>query len=386
MAAFAQGEYRERVKAVSAKMQEKGIDTLVVLKETHLCYLTGYEGYSDYVPQAAILRAGDLDPVLILREMDTKCAYPTVYLDQSRVEAYPEKYVGNANRSPWDIIGERTLHIAHGGRIGVEFGSRGFSHSDYLLFMSALGARTAEDATSVVPSVTAKKSAAEIKYMQDAAKIVDRALMAGADKIDVGVRECDVAATVTKCLIEGTPEVGGGPGVPIFMPVTPWDKAPHLRWTDRQYEKQRQTNFEVAAFVHRYYCPLSRTVYLGTPPDRYRFLHEAVVAGFTSALGAVKPGAIAGDIYRAFAKTFKPSGIRKESRIGYSLGIDEGAYGEGSFSLQEDDRTVLEADFTFHLIVGIWEREDSYIFSEAIRVTPNGAESFTKLSRDIMVR
>lgn len=293
--------------------------------------------------------------------------------------------IGAADRTPWDIIGKRTLEIAQGGRIGIEFGARGFSHSDYLHLMSALGGRTVDDATSVVPSVTPKKSAAEIKYMQDAAQIVDRALMAGADKIDVGVRECDVAATVTKCLIEGTPEVGGGPGVPIFMPVTPWDKAPHLRWTDRRYEKQRQTNFEVAAFVHRYYCPLSRTVYLGSPPDRYRFLHEAVLTGFTSALAAVKPGALAGDIYRAFAKTFKPSGIRKESRIGYSLGIDE-AYHEGFFSLQDDDSTVLEAGFTFHLIIGIWEREDSYIFSEAIRVTSNGAESFTKLSRDIMVR
>src|SRR5262249_38950524 len=226
--------------------------------------------------------------------------------------------------------------------------------------MRALGGRAVEDATSVVPSVAIKKSANEIKYMQDAARIVDRAVMAGADKIAVGVRECDVAATVVKCLTEGTPEVGGGRPGSLVMPVTPWSQAPHLGWTDRQYEKQRQTNFEVGARVHRYCCPLSRTVYLGTPPDRYKHVHNTVLAGFTAALDAVKPGALAGDIHRAFMKAFKPGGVRKESRIGYSLGID---WADGCFSVQDDDNTVLESGFTFHLIIGIWEREDSYIFS-----------------------
>ncbi|RUV68590.1 M24 family metallopeptidase [Mesorhizobium sp. M5C.F.Cr.IN.023.01.1.1] len=382
MAAFAPGEYRDRVKKVSIKMQEKGIDTLVVLNEAHMCYLTGYEGFSDYVPQAAILRAGDIDPILIFREIDIHCAYPTVYLDQSRIEWYPESYIGTAARSPWEVIGNRILAVAQGGRIGIELGAKGFSHRDYECLTHALGGRKVEDATPVMPNVTIKKSAAEIKYIQDAARIVDRALTAGADKIAVGVRECDVAATAMECLIRGTSGVGGGPAE-VIMSVTPWSQAPHLRWTDRPYERQRQTNLEIAAFVHRYYCPLSRTVYLGTPPERYKYVHEAVLAGFTASLAAVKPGALASDVYRAFIKAFKPSGIRKESRIGYSLGIDAS---DGAFSLQDDDNTVLEADFVFHLLIGVWEREDSYIFSEAVRVTPSGAATFTEVPRDMMVR
>ena len=292
-------------------MQAKGIDTLVVLNEAHMCYLTGYEGYSDYVPQAAILRAGDADPVLIFREMDIHCAYPTVYLDKSRIECYPESYIGTAARSPWEVIGKRIVEIAQSGWIGIEAGAKGFSHRDYERLIHAVGGQKVEDGTSVVPSVTIKKSASEIKYMQDAARIVDRALTAGANKIAAGVRECEVAATVMQHLAEGTAETGGGPGVPVTMPVTPWSQAPHLKWTDRRYEKQRQTNFEIGAFVHRYCCPLSRTVYLGTPPDRYKHVHETVLAGFTAGLAAVKPGAQAGDIHRAFMKAFKPGGVRR---------------------------------------------------------------------------
>ena len=60
-AAFEASEYRQRVRAVTDEMQTRGIDTLVVVAEANLCYLTGYEGFSDCVPQAALLRAEDED-------------------------------------------------------------------------------------------------------------------------------------------------------------------------------------------------------------------------------------------------------------------------------------------------------------------------------------
>lgn len=383
MAAFETKEYRERVQKVSRAMQAKGIDTLVVLAEAHMCYLTGYEGFSDYVPQAAILRAGDQDPILMFREMDIHCAHPTVYLDPSRVEWYPESYIGTAARSPWEVIGRRVLEIAKGGRIGIEPGAKGFSHHDYEKLIGALDNHAVVDATSVVPSVKIRKSPAEIAYMRQAAKIVDSAVQAGAARIAVGVRECDVAATVMEHLASGSAQCGGGPSVPVTMPVTPWAAAPHIKWTDRPYERGRQTNFEVGAFVHRYCCPLSRTVYLGTPPDRLRYVHQTVLDAFLAALAAVRPGATCGDVHRAFSKAFSGKGVRKESRIGYSIGID---WSDRCFSLQDDDTTALDIDYTFHLIIGIWEREDAYIFSEAIRVGPKGGESFTSVPRELIVR
>lgn len=383
MPAFETTEYRDRVRRVSMAMTAKGIDTLIVLSEANMCFLTGYEGYSDYVPQAAIVRAGDQDPIMVLREMDIHCAYPTVYLDPSRVEHYPESCIGTAARSPWEVIGARVLEIARGGRIGIEPGAKGFSHSDHERLMAALGGRAVVDGTSVVPSAKIKKSPAEIACMRKAAKIVDKAVLAGAAKIAVGVRECDVAATIMKTLAKGTPDCGGGPSVPVTMPVTPWAQAPHIKWSDRRYANGRQTNFEVGAFVHRYCCPLSRTVYLGEPPARLRYVHETVLGAFHAASSAVRPGATCGDVHRAFAKAFSGKGVRKESRIGYSIGID---WSDLCFSLQDDDTTVLDVDYTFHMIIGIWEREDAYVFSEAIRVGPNGGESFSSVPRELLVR
>ena len=383
MSAFEQSEYRDRVQQVSAAMQKSGVDTLVILAEANIFYLSGYEGFSDYVPQAAVLRAGDQDVTLILREMDIHCAYPTVYLDESRVEWYPESLIGTPERSPWEVIGARVKEIAQGGTIGVEYGASVFSYRDHLALADTLDGESVVDGSGLVETSKKKKSNAELDYMRQAAVIVDNALQKGIAQIAEGVRECDVAATILHQLTAGTAQCGGGPTKPPTMGVGTRAAAPHLKWTDAPYAAGAQTDFEIGGYVHRYACPLSRTAYLGDPPQRLLDVHSAVLDGFLSAEAAIRPGGTCGDVHRGFAEAFYPHGVRKESRIGYSVGID---WSDLCFSLQGDDATVLEVDYTFHLIIGVWEKADAYVFSEAFRVGPNGGESFSKTPRQLFVR
>ena len=384
MAAFTDREYRERVQRVCTGMEASGIETLVIFSEPHMCFLTGYAGLSDYVPQVTVVRAGDQDARIILREMDIHCANPTVYLDASRIECYPESCIGTTEHSPWDVIGTRVLEIAGDGTIGLEYAADNFSFSDHQALTKALGDRPLIDGSHVVPKAKIKKSATEIGFMRQAATIVDNAMANGIAMIKEGVRQCDVAALITHDLIAGTPEYGGDATKAVTMPTGPGvAQAPHLKWTDAPFRPGDQTDFEIGGFVHRYACPLSRTSYLGDPPERLLYVHDAVLAGFEAALGAVRPGATCGDVHRAFAAEFYPRGVRKESRIGYSLGLD---WSDLCFSLQDDDETVLETDYTFHLIIGVWEPEDAYVFSEAIRGGEQRGESFSKTPRELFVR
>ena len=384
MAAFEASEYRERVERVSTGMEAAGIDTLVAFSEPHMCYLTGYEGRSDYVPQVTVIRAGDQDARIILREMDIHCAHPTVYLDQSRVECYPESTIGTPDRSPWEVIGARILEIAGEGRIGLELDADTFSFSDHQALAKALGDRPIVDASNLVTQARIKKSPAELACMRQAATIVDRALQNGIAEIAEGVRQCDVAARITHDLIAGTPDCGGDAPNAVTMPTGPGvAQAPHLKWTDAPFRPGDQTDFETGAFVHQYTCALSRTSYLGDPPPRLLQVHDAVLTGFEAALAAVRPGATCGDVHRAFAAEFQPRGVRKESRIGYSIGLN---WSDLCFSLQDDDETTLETDYTFHLIIGVWEADDAYVFSETIRVGEERGESFSRTPRILFVR
>ncbi|MFD9667982.1 M24 family metallopeptidase [Rhodococcus sp. NPDC059968] len=381
--AFETWEYRTRLDGVRQSMSEAGLDALLVFQEGNLCYLTGYEGWSAYVPQAALVTLDD-DPLLILREMDLLCADST-WLPEGRLAGYSESFIGSAERSPWEAIGEMVKGtVGASARIGAEISGPGLGYHDYGKLVDALGVESLCNATGLVAKQKRVKSERELAYMAEAAAIVDRAMLAGIGSIAVGTRQCDVAATIMAALCSGTETIPGGPPrQPPTMPAGPIANAPHLKWTDDAYSAQQQTNFEIAAVRRRYVCPLSRTVYLGTPPKRLAEIHRGVLDGFHAALEAIRPGASCSDVARAFEVAFLPHQIRKQSRIGYSVGVD---WTDGGASLGHNDHTEIVTNMTFHVIIGVWEAGEGYVFSEVVRVTDDGAESLSNVPRVLFER
>lgn len=384
MPAFGQQEYRERTARLRQRMAESGMDALLILNESNMNYLTGYDGYSEYVPQLALVCQDDEDPWLILREMDVACAAATSYLPHSRLLGYPEKYISSRERTPWQPIGDLIRERTRSRRIGVELTAKVYGVKAHAALGDSLDLSKSNDADGMVSKLKLVKSPAELAYMEQAGKIVDRAMQIGRLEVAVGARQCDVAAAITHALVTGTPEFPGGPSRVLFptMPVGAPATAPHIKWSDGRYAMGCQTNFEIGAFRYRYCCALSRTVFLGEPPARSRYVHQAVVDGFLAAFETMRPGVTCGDVERAFRRTFNPRGVRKESRIGYSIGID---WPDGGASLQDEDETVIEPNMTFHLIVGIWEKDDGYVFSETVRLSDRSAKSLSSVSRDLLV-
>ena len=103
----------------------------------------------------------------------------------------------------------------------MEFTASNFSFADHQALVRVLGDQNLVDGSRVVTCARTRKSPAELGYMRQAAKIVDRALTNGIETIAKGVRQCDVAARITHDLIAGTPDCGGGPVRPVTMPTGP---------------------------------------------------------------------------------------------------------------------------------------------------------------------
>ena len=58
------------------------------------------------------------------------------------------------------------------------------------------------------------------------------------------------------------------------------------------------------------------------------------------------------------------AGYEKASRIGYSIGLNYPPdWGEHTASLRQGDRTVLNPDVCFHMILGMWQ-DDSGVQAE----------------------
>lgn len=383
MPAFESAEFQSRLTAVKKIMEKNGVEALFVIDQPNICWVTGYEGNSAYVPQGMLVTLADAEPVMILREMDIPCATATTWLSEKSLLNYDERILGLGEAVIWKSIGEIIRSRTQTRKLAFERGAAGLSFDNYNALVAALGLEKPVDASGWLNAARAVKSPAELRYMSEAAEIVDHALSCGIAEIKVGARECDVGATILSKLASGTPTApGGAPHSTVTMPVGPFSSAPHLNWSDKRYELNSQTNFEVGAFRHRYCSALSRTVFLGKPSERLRHIDATVRGAFEATVPELKSGGRCMDAYAAFWKAFSPHGVRKESRIGYGIGID---WTEGSYSLQRDDERVLLRDSTVHLIIGIWEKHEGYVFSETFRITDKGGVSFSRMPRKLFV-
>lgn len=380
---FEISEYRDRFAAVRERMAKAGVSALFVVSEPNVSYLTGYQGNSAYVPQGMLVTLDDAEPTLIMREMDIPCAMATTWLSSDSLLAYDERLLGLSTVPVWSAIGRLIRGRTRSRHIALERNAPGLGIDAHAALVSAFADAELTNADGWLNEIRAVKSAAELACMADAARIGEQALLAGIDRIAVGVPESEVGAVILGKLCTGLPgKPGSAPLELVTMPVTPFANAPHLNWSTRSYAPNSQTNFELGAFSHRYCAAVSRTVFLGTPPARLREIDTIVRESFEATLPVIRTGARCSDVYAAFWRAFSGRGVRKESRIGYGIGIN---WNEGNYSLQRDDHRELRADATLHLIIGIWERDEGYVFSETLRVTDGGAQTFCTLPRQLFV-
>lgn len=380
---FEISEFRARLTAVQKKMSSAGVEAFFIISQSCITYLTGYQGNSAYVPQGLLVTMGDPEPVLIMRAMDVACATATTWLSEDNILAYHERMLGLSALPVWRTIGRLIRSRTRSRHLAFERNAPGLGVDAYAAFVESLGDVELSNADGWVTDIRAVKSTAELAHMTDAARIGEQALLAGIARIGVGVPESEIAATIVGKLCSGLPGIPGtAPLDAVTMPVTPFANAPHLNWSNRSYVRNSQTNFELGAFRHRYCAAVSRTVVFGRPDARLREIDSIVRESFEVTLPALRTGARCSDAYAAFWNSFSDRGVRKESRIGYGIGID---WSEDSYSLQRDDHRELRADSTLHLIIGVWEKEEGYVFSETVRVTDHGAETFCTLPRQLYV-
>jgi ectoine hydrolase len=380
---FAVEEFRARLTAVQQKMSRAGVEALFVISQSNISYLTGYQGNSAYIPQGMLVTLQDAEPIMILREMDVPCATATTWLADENILAYDERVLGLSLLPVWREIARIIRGRTRATRLAFERNGPGLGVDAHAALTDALGDIELVNADGWLSEIRAVKSPAELAVITEAARIGEQALLAGIDRIAVGVPESEVGGTIVGKLCSGLPgKPGTAPFDAVTMPVTPFASAPHLNWSNRVYASNSQTNFELGAFRYRYCAAVARTVFLGKPEARLLEIDSIVRDSFEATLPALRTGAKCSDVYATFWRAFAGRGVRKESRIGYGIGID---WTEGSYSLQRDDQRELRADSTLHLILGVWEKEEGYVFSETIRVTEQGARTFCSLPRRLIV-
>ncbi|SFG84383.1 Xaa-Pro aminopeptidase [Halopelagius inordinatus] len=384
---FERSEYERRIEQTKERMHEEELDALVATDPSNMNYLTGYDGWSFYVPQAVILTVDRDEPVWVGRGMDANGARATTQLSDESIRAYSDDHVHSPHDlHPMDYVADVLAELDVGdGRVGLEMDAYYFTAKSYTRLQKNLPEATFEDATLLVNWVRVIKSDRELEYMQEAARISEEAMVAGLDAVEEGVPEYEAARAIYDALIRGTEDYGGDyPSIVPLMPSGDHTGTPHLTWTDREFEEGDPVIIELSGCRHRYHSPLARTTFVGDPPAAMEERMEIVVEGLNAALDAAEPGVTCEQVEKAWRDVISTYDIEKEDRIGYSMGLGYPPdWGEHTASLRPGDETVLKENMTFHMIPGLWFDDFGVELSETFRVTSDGAETLAEFPRKL---
>jgi Xaa-Pro aminopeptidase len=152
----------------------------------------------------------------------------------------------------------------------------------------------------------------------------------------------------------------------------------------RKYTQGETISLELAAAYRHYTSALARTMQLGSKPKKVADVEAAVLEGMNAVLKTIRRGVVAQDVEAAWRSVVARHGFKKESRIGYSIGIGYPPdWGEHTISLRQGDMTVLQAGNTLHAIMGMWMDGWGIEIGETILITEGGCETLAKLPREI---
>ena len=287
---FSREEFSQRLAASRAAMQERGFDLLIISDPSNMNWLTGYDGWSFYVHQAVILTL-EGEPIWFGRGQDANGALRTCFMDPANIIGYADNYVQSTERHPMEALAEMLSRKLGSGVIGVEMDNYWFTAAAFAALNAHLPNATFKDATGLVNWQRAIKSPAELDYMRIAGRLVSRMHERIVEKVEPGMRKCDLVAEIYDAGLRFDSAIGAGGDYPAIVPLLPSGTdaaAPHLTWDDAPMRAGEGTFFEIAGVYHRYHCPLSRTVFLGKPTPTFLDAEKAVLEGMEAGLEAAR--------------------------------------------------------------------------------------------------
>jgi ectoine hydrolase len=381
-------EYNRRIAKTRAAMSARGIDLIVVSDPSNMAWLTGYDGWSFYTHQAVLLSA-EGEPIWWGRGMDAQGARRTVFMAHENIHGYPDHYVQSPERHPMAHLSQLIAELGWSqARVGVEMDNYWFSAAAFETLKSNLKDAEFSDATGIVNWQRAVKSDFEVAFIRKAAKIVDAMHARVVDLIEPGLPKNLLVAEVQKQGVLGAD--GNWGDYPAIVPMLPSGldaTAPHLTWDDRPFRKGEGTFFELAGCYRRYHAPLSRSVYLGQPPQKFLDAEKAVLSATEKGLAAAKPGNTCGQVADAFFDELARHGFQKDSRAGYSIGLSYPPdWGERTMSFRRGDAAVLEPNMTLHFMPALWLDDGGLELSETILITDQGSECLCRTPRRLVIK
>ncbi len=385
--AFEPAEYQRRVDDVRQRMAEAGFDLLICQDPANMGWLTGFDGWSFYTPQAVIVRQDEASPIWFGRAQDAKSAQMTTNLPAENIVSFSEPLVHHSTQHPFDELCDLVKSRGWStSKIGVDLDAHYYTARAHRHLVDGLPDAKIADNRELVNWARLIKSSAELVYMHEAGRIITDTMNNAIAALVPGVRQYEVIADVYRDQITGFDDkYGDYTGLCPLIQVGEGTSTPHLTWTDDPLPDSGLVVMELGAARRHYHAPLTRTIHIGPPPDKMVRLADAIIEGGDRAVEAMKPGTTCEEVEAIWQKVLNRHGFQKPSRVGYSIGLNYPPdWGERTASLRPGDTTVLQAGMCFHFQSGVWLDDFGAAISEPVVVTDRGGERLSSVPRELI--
>ena len=385
---FPKSEYDRRIAQTKQSMVAKGFELIICQDPANMNWLTGFDGWSFYTPQAVLLHLKEEAPIWFGRPQDAKAAHITTDIPSENITTFSETLIHHPTEHPYDDLAE--LIIGRGWakhRIGVELDAHYYTARAHAHLSNGLPNARINDTEQLVNWERLVKSDAELAYMREAGQTVSAVMNRAIEKVAPGVREYEIIAEVYHAQVMGVEgRYGNYSSLCPLIQVGEGTSTPHLTWSEHPLPNDSLVMMELGGARHHYQAPLTRTLYLGRPPADVTKLTETIVEGVDAALDVARPGVTCEAVEAVWQKVLNRNGYQKESRVGYSIGVNYPPdWGERTASLRPGDKTVLQSGMCFHFQSGVWLESIGAAVSEPFVVTENGGERLCDVHRELIV-
>ncbi len=312
--AVGHADYAERLATTRQRIEEAGLDGLLVVSQYNRRYLTGFTPTDHDVTESAglaLVTRGGLALVtstfaLNGIEDEVKPSGATVMLTDGDFA--------------WNVVARALREEGGVKRLGFE--KEWISYDRYSRFHEAFG-----DVIEMVPTedlierVRATKDEAEIGAMRRAADVANRAFAALLEELRVGMTERQIAATLERRMIDLGAE---GPSFPTIVAGGPGGALPHWVPSDRPVQAGEPLLIDFGCRVDGYCSDLTRTICIGEPDAKLVEIYGVVRAAQDAGLEALRSGVRRGrDVDAAARKVIEVAGYGKEfmHSLGHGVGL-----------------------------------------------------------------
>lgn len=385
---FDSAEYAARLAQTKQRMETAGSDLLICQDPASMGWLTGFDGWSFYVPQCVLVHLDAPAPIWFGRAQDAKAAHVTTDLPAQDIVGYSEPLVHHPTEHPFDelcdLVRERGWEKS---RIGVDLDAPYYTARCHQHVRAGLPQATITDNAGLVNWARLVKSQAELGLMREAGQLITATMNRAIEKLAPGVPQHHVIAEIYHAQIASVPGIGGDyTSLCPLIQVGEGTSTPHLTWSDEPLPNNALVVLEIGAARRHYHAPLTRTFHLGTPPPAVVDLAKVIVEGVDEGLAAARPGATCEQVEAVWQKVLNRNGYRKDSRVGYSIGLNYPPdWGERTASLRPGDQTELQTGMCFHFQSGVWLEDFGCAISESMVVTESGGERLADVRRELIV-